>query len=332
MTNATKPAVDLLALDHITNIEQRVRLMISYLQLFKLGVVSQALPHSTYVTLLRDAKPEQRARLTTKLLELSAENPTLGIAVPTELLVLAVYETSDVSELVSRLPWTEAVRDAIEDVAAAEARGNTRRTIPIELRIPRRVFAGDDNIRTGSKLNLHAMLRVGKAPEILAALGNYRRLRVAGVINERMPSELATRILDTVRDPSDRIAAADWASRAGLLTATHFGRCIARAIEDITDAEQQLAMQLWYMQLLAMGTVHEPLPAALVARSICWTLAEGRSEQFHEIMELIPAEQIDDLSIQAALETAPSNGVRSGDTAPHTAVPGALWQSIREVA
>lgn len=61
-------------------------------------------------------------------------------------------------------------------------------------------------------------------------------------------------------------------------------------------------------------------------------LADERFAQFQAIMQLLPADLIDDLSIQAALETDPRSSVRSGDTSPHAAVPGALWQSIREVA
>jgi hypothetical protein len=330
-----QPSIDLSALDRITDIEQRVRLMISYLQLFKHRVVDGALPRHVYVNLLRDATPRQRVSLTIKLLDVQSHNPSLGVEIPTELLVLAVYETTggdELAHLIAHLPWTEPVRAAIEDVSAVELEEGKRRTIPFELRVTRRMFGDPETPVVIPRLDVGAMLRIGKAKDVLATLGNYRRLRVAGVITERIQSSMVARVLETIRDANDRIAATDWAYRAGLLTATHFGRTVVHAIDDIDDAEQLMRTQVWYLQMFRLGVVHEALPAAPVARSLRTLLAEESFEQFQALMELLPEHLIDDLSIQAALETDPRAGIRSGDTAPHAAVPGALWQSIREVA
>jgi hypothetical protein len=326
------PAIDQLALQNVRGIEQRVKLMISYLQLYKHRIISRPLPQAAYINLLRDATPEQRVRLTIRLLEMQQQNPKMRLELPTELLVLAVYETADPSELVERLPWTESIRAAIEDIATSEDGHDTKRTIPLGLRIAKRVFGTTEDTNATSGLHFGAMLRLGKAPEILAALGNYRRLRAAGVIKHRMESELAVRILETVRDPADRISAADWAQRAGLLTATHFGRLVVRAIDEIDDADHLLHTQIWYLQMLQLGAVNVPLPAPQVAKSICHVLGTEQYGDFQQLMELLPEDLVDDVSIQAALETDVRNSSRTGTTAPHAAVPGALWQSIREVA
>jgi hypothetical protein len=84
--------------------------------------------------------------------------------------------------------------------------------------------------------------------------------------------------------------------------------------------------------MLRLGAVHEPVPARLVARSIAWAFSVEAFADVHGLLALLPDALIDDLSIQAALETDPRGSVRTGKTAPHAAVPGALWQSVREVA
>jgi hypothetical protein len=84
--------------------------------------------------------------------------------------------------------------------------------------------------------------------------------------------------------------------------------------------------------MLQLGAVHETLPAVQIAKSICRLLETEDYAQFQKLMELVPEDLIEDLSIQAALETDTRRSSRSGITAPHAAVPGALWQSIREVA
>jgi hypothetical protein len=313
------------ALDRVAPIDQRMRLMISYLQLYKHAVVDRPLPARTFVELLRDASPAQRSALTLRLLELQRESPQLGVTIPTELLVLAVYETDDLSALVARLPWTEPIRRAIEDVSTVPVEAGKRRTIPLELRRLQATFGGEVDLRP--MVHVSALLRLRRAADVLAALGNYRRLRRAGVLSRKLPSELCARVVEGIADPSERISVADYAHRAEMLDGRHYTRVLLTALPEIEDGELRVETVLWYLDLVRLGSVDTAPPPAVVARAVAHLSARRDSERLAVLLERLPEELVDDVSVQAALETAPDLLPEHADAA----VPGALWRSIRAI-